>query len=114
MSSALAIMRGAAGQSSHRTNLNMTLKAHISTLETLPDVVARLTAIRNAADELAEIEYAGADVLVSERDTALEALDGVPGALRYHSGLRHAKGDAAAFERWDGGVAARMRVGDLQ
>ncbi len=35
------------------------------------------------------------------------------GALLYLAGLRHSAGDVARFERWDAGVAARMRVGEF-
>jgi hypothetical protein len=53
-------------------------------------------------------------ILACELDNAPEALDGAPGALPYLGEIKHAGGDAARFERWDAGVAARMRVGDLQ
>jgi hypothetical protein len=91
----------------------VTLQANLSTLDKLPAIVARLSAIYAAADELAEIEYPGAGVLAYELENALEALDGAPGALLYLAGIRHAGGDAERFERWDVGVAARMNLGDL-
>jgi len=105
-------MRRVAGQSSPR-GPDITLQADLATLDELHTVVTRLAAIRAAAMALDEIDYAGADALVDELDNALEALDGAPGALLYLAGLRHACGDAAAFERWDAGVAGRMNVGEL-
>jgi hypothetical protein len=107
-------MRRVAGQSSLRGTPDMTLTVLLKTLDDLPAVVARLTAIRAATRKLDEIDYAGADILTSEIDNALEALDGAPGALLHLAGLKHSGGDAARFERWDEGVAGRMRVGDLQ
>jgi hypothetical protein len=109
----MPIMCRVAGQSSREAQRTMTLKAHLATLDQLPAVVARLTAIGVAAKALADVHYAGADALTYELNLALESLDGTPGALLYLAGLNHAGGDAARFERWDAGVAARMRVGDL-
>ncbi len=90
-----------------------TTTAKLATLNALPAVVARLYTISEAVEELAEIDYPGADTLAYELDLALEALDGAPGALLYLVGLRHAAGDAARFERWDAGIAGRMNMGDL-
>jgi hypothetical protein len=91
----------------------MSLQANLSTLNELPSVVARLIAISAAADDLAEIGYAGADVLGYELENALVCLDGAPGALLYLAGLQHSAGDAARFEKWDAGVAGRINVGEL-
>lgn len=92
----------------------MSLIGLLQTLDELPDVVARLTTIRAAAQELDdEIDYAGASTLVDEIDNALEALDGAPGALLYLAGLKHAGGDAARFERWDAGLAGRINLGEV-
>ena len=91
----------------------MSLQLLLAALDKLPDVVARLTTIRAAADELAEIDYAGAGALTGELDLALEALDGAPGALLYLVGLKHAGGNDARFDLWDAGVAARMNLGEL-
>jgi hypothetical protein len=91
----------------------VTLNGLLSTLDELPDVVARLADIRDAAAELSEVHYAGACVLAQELDNALEALDGAPGALLYLAGVRHARGDHAAFERWDAGLAGRIRLGEF-
>jgi len=91
----------------------MSLTNLLATFDELPDVVARLAAIRAAAHDLADIDYAGADVLAYELDNALEALDGAPGALLYLAGLKHAGGDAARFERWDAGVAGRINLREL-
>jgi hypothetical protein len=70
----------------------MPLNALLTTLAALPAVVTRLHAIRAAAQEFDEIDYAGADILLSELDNALEALDGAPGALLYLAGVTHAGG----------------------
>ncbi len=91
----------------------MALKAQLATLDELPDIVARLAAIRAAAEELDEIGYAGADVLGDELDNALECLDGAPGALLYLAGLKHARGDSAQFDKWDAGLAGRINLREL-
>src|SRR5690348_8730115 len=61
-----------AGQSSREGTQPMSLTSLLATLDGLPDVVARLSAIRAATMALDEIDYAGADVLGDELDTALE------------------------------------------
>jgi hypothetical protein len=105
--------RPVSGQSS-REELEMTMQADLATLDELPAVVARLVAIRAAANNLAVIDYAGADVLWQELDLALEGLtDGVPNALLYLAGLKHAGGNLAAFDRWDAGVAGRINLGEF-
>jgi len=91
----------------------MTVRDSLATLDRLPALVAELHAIRAAAMELDEIDYAGADVLGDELDTALEALDGAPGATIYLAGLQHCAGDAARFERWDAGLAGRLNLWEL-
>src|SRR5690348_927827 len=105
-------MPGVPGTKS-REDPTMTLQTDLATLEELPAVVARLRAISDAVERLADIEYAGAGTLGCELDEALECLDGSPGALLYLAGLKHARGDEATFERWDSGVAGRINFGDV-
>jgi hypothetical protein len=91
----------------------MTLQDSLAILDRLPGVVAELHAISAAADELTEIEYAGAGAVANEIEEALECLDGAPGALLYLAGLKHAGGDVARFEKWDAGLAGRMNLREL-
>jgi hypothetical protein len=85
----------------------------LETLDRLPALVDGLRAVLSAADALAESAYPGADAVAAELDVALEALDGAPGAMLFLAGLIHARGDAAAYGRWDAGIAARIAVGEL-
>ena len=91
----------------------MSQSQDLLTLDRLPALVNEFRAVQRAATCLAEADYAGADMLAQELDLALEALDGAPGALLYLAGVVHACGDAAAFERWDSGLAGRINLRDL-
>ena len=91
----------------------MNLQTDLATLDRLPKLVTDLEAIREATRSLQEIEYAGADALANDLDNALEALASPLSASLYLVGLRLAKGDRVAYDRWDAGIAGRVNLGEL-